>query len=461
MDFQLPNAIFATNIFCLMVVCVLLTSNFGIAFQPQLPHNPIFPRRLFDRNDNNGMWTEIDSFKTRFITTIKEDIRTVDRKAINAQAEEVLRLSKSSGGKEMEEAVDFFIEKGEPGEFIGVHGVPIATRSFPNNDAEGNLLPGVVVVQGWSESMLKYPQTIQDLHKMGYSVYTYDHRGQGLSGREFEEIEFCTHITSFHNYVDDLLTFCNQIPAAASGEPLSLVAHSMGCLIGLLAQKLQPEVFGKAVLSAPMFMPIAAGLPSLVALFVCKLVCILGLAGRPIFKRNIGKPYDPKSVEGMMISHDPQYRSFWSAVRGHFPRVRVDGGPSFGWLSEAISACYAFKRQMKHIKIPILLFQAGSEVYVKNRHQMIFQRKVPTVLFKGFPKAFHDVLAEEPVVRQKVMKLSKKFLHNPTSLLQRYQSLSSLSKEKSRPPTGRFTLAMNVENAFQKVIEKTLSILKK
>ena len=40
----------------------------------------------------------------------------------------------------------------------------------------------VVISSGRTESLLKYDETVYDLHSAGYSVFIHDHRGQGLSG---------------------------------------------------------------------------------------------------------------------------------------------------------------------------------------------------------------------------------------------------------------------------------------
>ncbi|CAM9800216.1 unnamed protein product, partial [Hapterophycus canaliculatus] len=78
-----------------------------------------------------------------------------------------------------------FSRDGVDGVFMGAAGVPLRYRLFPkySKGGDGKLRPGVVLLTGLMESMAKYGETIAYLNDSGFSVYTFDHHGQGLSGR--------------------------------------------------------------------------------------------------------------------------------------------------------------------------------------------------------------------------------------------------------------------------------------
>ena len=61
----------------------------------------------------------------------------------------------------------------------------------------------LIIVNGRIESYLKYQDLANDFYQQGYSVYMYDHRGQGLSGRQLSN-KHKGHVDSFSDYVDDL-----------------------------------------------------------------------------------------------------------------------------------------------------------------------------------------------------------------------------------------------------------------
>lgn len=79
-------------------------------------------------------------------------------------------------------------------------------------------------------------------------IYRYDHRCQGLSESLCPENRQVIDIPSFDNYVEDLIAFYDDIVAPSLPPPspssssslqsqkVSLVAHSMGCLVALQAQ---------------------------------------------------------------------------------------------------------------------------------------------------------------------------------------------------------------------------------
>ena len=58
-------------------------------------------------------------------------------------------------------------------------GIDIFCASFENPNATAR----VIFLTGFNESFLKYSELFKLLYDAGYSIYTYDHQSQGLSGR--------------------------------------------------------------------------------------------------------------------------------------------------------------------------------------------------------------------------------------------------------------------------------------
>lgn len=111
----------------------------------------------------------------------------------------------------------------------------------------------VVLVTGWSESFLKYSDLIRSLYERGFSIFTYDHQSQGLSGRWLAEQQ-STWVHSFDDYVDDFIYFVTTIVAVESIIlPVYAIAHSMGGLIASIAMSRLPTLITRCVLTSPMF----------------------------------------------------------------------------------------------------------------------------------------------------------------------------------------------------------------
>ena len=113
----------------------------------------------------------------------------------------------------------------------------------------------ILLIQGRTESMMKYHELMWELSQQGYAVFTMDHRGQGLSDRMLENREK-GHVEKFQQYVDDQQVFINTVVLSkqTSGQ-LLLLTHSMGGAVGSLLLAQQPTLFKAAVLSSPMHMP--------------------------------------------------------------------------------------------------------------------------------------------------------------------------------------------------------------
>ena len=94
------------------------------------------------------------------------------------------------------------------GRMRGAHGVAINYRLFPQpGEADGRDRGAVVFLTGWGEAFVKYAQLIMELYEAGFSVYTYDHRSQGSSGRPsgLPHPTQLSHVDDFHEYVRDFM----------------------------------------------------------------------------------------------------------------------------------------------------------------------------------------------------------------------------------------------------------------
>ncbi|CEM00789.1 unnamed protein product [Vitrella brassicaformis CCMP3155] len=348
-------------------------------------------------------------------TLHKHEEQLVNRRLLNCR----LRLSEAPTEavrrkwRRINRGITFFVRHGRHGSFRGANGVRIVYRAFPHYDSEGALLPGVVVATGWSECHVKYGELIRDLYRAGFSVFTFDHRCQGLSGHELGEGRpWITHVERFHHYTDDLTTFVNEVvkatpthrsPAIARtrpAPPLFYVAHSMGAFIGLVAQHNSKQsdppspLFCRMALSAPMLaMKTPAG-PNRFAIWLARIAILAG--------RKIRSPLGDHPVEnpelGARITHDDDRKSAWERMRGMLPRTMIRG-PSFNWIKEGMKAGFRFKKQWRRFDTPTVVFLAGIDDFVWKSPMRKFCYRAHHTQLVEFPHAYHNLLSETDSVR--------------------------------------------------------------
>ncbi|CAM9214823.1 unnamed protein product [Ectocarpus sp. 8 AP-2014] len=337
-----------------------------------------------------------------------------------------------------------FSRDGTDGVFMGAAGVPVRYRLFPKysegeGDGGGKLQPGVVLLTGLMESMTKYGETIAHLNDRragsGFSVYTYDHHGQGLSGRlpvPDGADPTVAHITNFDHYVQDLVRFSKVIlPAtvrprdasggtrtggqgtAGSGEPpvvngeplgcdaplpalsLSVVAHSMGGLIAVNAALREPELFDGLVLAAPMLAPNTGKLPNGV---VGALAWVVTKLGRQGHRSPIRRPARA-TMEWSRVTHGKERLRLWETLRDIVGCV-LQRGPSFAWLSKSVVASKRARARLHQLSVPVLVLEAGLDHLVRSDGIARFRRKVPGAGYRLFHGAYHDLFDETDDIRQ-------------------------------------------------------------
>jgi lysophospholipase len=290
--------------------------------------------------------------------------------------------------------------------FKGQNNFDLAYKIFKVEDEKA----AIVISSGRTESLLKYQELIFELNSNGYSVYIYDHRGQGFSQRINPKKPQMGDVESFDYYVRDLNTFVEKIVKKEPHKKLFLLSHSMGGAIASLYLEQHTGTFDAAVLSSPMHQP------KLISKVTTDLLCNL-------------LRYDPKHIEyapgesgySRTLSFDPKLNIFThSMIRfaiteneyANYKKVQL-GGPSTRWVVES---CHASRRAVSNadkIKTPFLLLQAGSdkivnlspqEQFCSNNAKMCFGYKIPG--------AAHELFMESDTYRDQALSAVLTFFDN-------------------------------------------------
>ena len=295
-------------------------------------------------------------------------------------------------------------------DFVPPHSPDVALKfvAFRNPEASD----AVLVVPGFNEPMLKYVQVAYELYVSGFSVFVYDHRGQGLSDRELQVQAEGRHQNGhiedfFATKVADCVAFARGV-VVPGHRRVHLLAHSMGGLVAAHANHEAPDLFhkGRVVFSAPMFETVwgkipPGGLPRKVSNAIGAFGVHLGLGRRlPPLPGAVLDWWDPHAPIFELLSHDKRKLAWYHALRSANPTLALLG-PTMGWIYECTGAQYALedKKVASTFANPTLILTAETDSFVKASAQEAFCAAAPScrrVVVKG---AYHEVLFESEDIR--------------------------------------------------------------
>lgn len=313
----------------------------------------------------------------------------------------------------------FWQKQVSQGSFAGVSNVPLHYAYVIPANAKAT----IVLLNGRTESVLKYQEMYFELARQGYAVFSYDHRGQGLSAR-LNEDPHLGHVEEFQHYVQDVALFMAKFSKQMPGPKL-LMAHSMGGAIGSAYLAKAPTEFVAAAMSAPMHAP------NVEVLFGAKDGCYLAAAVRwscsDCYAGFASQPYNPGPFVGNIYTQSEiRYRRFREQYQQQ-PKIQL-GGPSWQWLSQACAIADEMPQIAANIKTPVLILQAGDDSAVAPAPQDEFCQAIGRYCVGGkvlhIAGARHEFFIEADQYRLPAM----------TAVLDFYQQqLTLLQTEKANP----------------------------
>jgi lysophospholipase len=291
-----------------------------------------------------------------------------------------------------------FLQTGKTFTFNADDGLPLSGVYFANPGSTKT----IVVVNGRAETWLKFGEVFYDLYQKGYSIYSYDHRGQGLSPHLSKVSSEIGYVRHFAYYVEDLNTFVTKVVLPNSaGQTLYLLAHSMGGAIaaGYLSEYETP--FKNAVLSCPMLQINTAPYTELVAKTIVVAETVVGLGMHYAKNQTDYVPNLPLSKSTTTSSA----ARWWLTNQTYNDHpTTILGGPANRWVWENIDAGHWVRNEMGHIKIPFIMFQAGLDQFVEpaGENEGCANAGPMCTLIK-LPTSQHETMMERDEIRDQVM----------------------------------------------------------
>ena len=263
---------------------------------------------------------------------------------------------------------------------------------------------GAVLVQGGRADVVeKYLGVMAHLHGRGWSVASFDWRGQGGSGRLGRDAAV-GHAERFDAQVADLAAFWAgwQIEG-----PRVLVAHSMGGHFALRAVAeglIRPDAM---VLSAPMVRvrsPLGQRLGGWLAGTMTRRD-----AERGAWKWTDSPEEQARRLARLTVTRGPEQDARWWEADAALKL----GPPSWGWVAEAFRSGAALERdaRLDTVDVPTLFLIPEHDRLVDPVAARRVARRMPAAEVICFgPEAGHEVLREGPEVRGRALGAMDDFL---------------------------------------------------
>jgi lysophospholipase len=297
--------------------------------------------------------------------------------------------------------------------FTTSDGVKLRYATFPKG--EGASRGTICLIHGRAEFIEKYFETIADFQARGFSVATFDWRGQGGSQRLIGNPRL-GYVDTFDDYWVDLKSFHSSVLLPDCPPPYHLVGHSMGGLVALNAGARDRMMFERIFVTSPM---LAVQLPVLSMAGwapVFDTMSLLGLGRMPISRGTTDLAPSEKSFPGNPVTSDARrYLRMVEVLRAR-PDLLI-GPPTVRWTGAAVRAMLRAARDdfPGSIKIPVLMLASASDEVVITSATETLGLRMRTGHHLIVPSSRHELLMENDAVRAQVFAAFDAFITQQTS----------------------------------------------
>ncbi len=295
-------------------------------------------------------------------------------------------------------------EYADEGYMTTFDGLKLFYRNYLVKEPIGN----IVIVHGFTEYCVKYTELAWYFINAGYNVFTYDHRGHGLSDREVEGY-LLAHVNSFEEYVSDLECFIESIVIPKGGKDnINIFSHSMGGSITALYLMRCGNTVSRAVLSSPMVVPYTQKCP----IWVLKI--LLNSESKKYgwdARFKYASDFDPNHP--FERSHDSSYPRFRHNLDVRLSDARYQTSSSTNrWMYDAVTIGKKLlsRKNLKNIKAKILMINSGDDNVVRPKPQKKLARLMGCE-YVSIPEAKHSAFITSSPKLEKYLDIVFKFLH--------------------------------------------------
>ncbi|HTJ57402.1 MAG TPA: alpha/beta hydrolase [Devosiaceae bacterium] len=302
-------------------------------------------------------------------------------------------------------------EGAQAGFFVTSDKVRLRYALFPRTD--GAHRGTICLVQGRTEFIEKYFETIADFQRRGFQVATFDWRGQGGSDRLMGNPRL-GFVESFDDYWTDLSDFHGEILLPDCPPPFYLVGHSMGGLVSLFAAGRDRLMFERILVSAPMValdrQPFSmAGMARL-----CETLSFLGLGKVPVARKSDRAPSERTFGGNPLTSDRTRYMRSVEVLKAR-PALTISS-PTIRWSAAAMRAMAIATGDdfPTTVKAPVLMLAAARDEVVSTSATEQLGLRMRTGRHIVIPAARHELFMEANTIREQVLAAFDAFITNPS-----------------------------------------------
>lgn len=297
------------------------------------------------------------------------------------------------------------------GFFRSDDGIQLRYGLWPHDGDSNN--GTVIVLGGRAEFMEKYIETIQRITARGFTVFSLDWRGQGLSQRLLKD-STRGYIQSYDQYVTDLVSFFRSVIPCDRHRPVIVLAHSMGALILLLFLQKYKKYVDKGILLSPLIDIHSSYSTKVFARIICNLLHFMkkGEWNIPSIQHsyNFHLPFEKNC-----LTHDKNRFEAIRQMLAENPRLSVRN-VTFGWLKATFNAIDTLRHSIaaESVTTPLLIVVAGDDSVVCNDAIRQFVARLPDQQTIKIDRAFHEILQEQDYLQAKFWTAFDRFVvvHN-------------------------------------------------
>ncbi len=285
-------------------------------------------------------------------------------------------------------------------------GWPIRTFDWP---APTKTRGSILFLGGRGDFFEKYLESFGAWHSSGWSITSFDWRGQGGSGRVGSDPKV-GHIEHFSNWIDDLAEVYRDWKARHAG-PLVVIAHSMGghlALRAIIEKRIDPAA---VVLSSPMLGFNTSLLPASWATWIARRLAARGAMDRQAWADN-EKSTAAWNERHTYLTHDSARYADEVWWKHQKPELAV-GPPSWQWLIEANVSIEAITATglLEAVATPVMIIGTDGDKLVSAKAIRAVAARLPNAAIRMFDKnVAHEILRESDDVRDEAMALIDTFL---------------------------------------------------
>ena len=264
----------------------------------------------------------------------------------------------------------------------------------------------VLVLQGRTEFIERYGETISLLLARGFDVLAFDWRGQGGSSRLLPDFRK-GHVDAFDDYTRDLKAIISVGAEWSSSMNCSVLAHSMGGAILLNALRQDMIKIERGVLSAPMIGLSMVRYPR-IAHMMARFFTILGFS-KAYVPGGTDDPFMP--FENNPLTPDPLRFSISRTVIGYAPDLAI-ASPTIGWVNTSFDAMKRLQRPetAKAISTPMLFLAGPHDRITDTAATKRFVSHLQHARLIELYEAEHEILLEREMLRNAFWKAFDEFM---------------------------------------------------